>query len=401
MTSGGKESGMKGPVYLDNAATTPIREEALEAMMDAYAGVFGNSSSVHAVGQAARKALEDAREEFADCMGADAEEIVFTSGGTESDNLAIRGRAMAARGKGDHIITCLTEHHAVLHCCRALEDEGFRVTYLPVDSRGIIDLDQLRGALDERTVLVSIMLANNETGALQPLEEISGIARERGVTVHCDAVQAVGKVPLDVNHLGVDLLSISGHKFHGPKGVGALYIRKGVEVAPLLHGGRHERGLRPGTVNVPGIVGMTRALSLAVRELEETAAYLRELRDMLEAGITRNIEGVYRNGDADHSLPNVLNMSFEDADGESLLLNLDLMGVAVSTGSACTSGSTEPSHVLMAMGVPPRLAQCSLRFSLGRANRRKEIEYVVDILPGIVERIREVARADPRAEMQA
>ena len=389
---------MKRSIYLDNSATSPIREEALEAMVDAYSNAFGNSSSVHAFGQAAQKVIEDTREEFAGCIGAESEEIIFTSGGTESDNLAIRGVVMAARKKGGHIITCSTEHHAVLHCCQALEEEGYDVTYLPVDSEGIIDLDQLREALNERIVLISIMLANNETGTLQPLKEISGIAREQGIIVHSDVVQAVGKIPLDVNELGVDMLSFSGHKFHGPKGVGALYIRKGVEVTPLLQGGHHERGLRPGTMNVPGIVGMTRALKLDTEELEETGAYLRELKEILASGITRNIKGVYRNGSIEHSLPNILNVSFEGADGESLLLNLDLMGVAVSTGSACTSGSTEPSHVLLAMGIPPRLAQCSLRFSLSRINRREEIDYVIDILPEIVEKIRDVAYVIPGAD---
>jgi cysteine desulfurase len=391
---------MGKPIYLDNSATTPIRNEALEAMIDTYTNVFGNSSSVHAFGQAARKTLEDAREEFADCIGAGAEEVIFTSGGTESDNLAIRGAAMAARNKGNHIITSGTEHHAVLHCCQALEREGFRVTYLPVDSVGIIDLDGLRDTLDEHAILISIMLANNETGTLQPVEEIGRIARERGIIVHSDVVQAAGKMPLDVKDLGVDLLSFSGHKFYGPKGVGALYIRKGTDVIPQLHGGRHERGLRPGTMNIPGIVGMTRALKLATEELEGTRKYLGELKERLAAGIMESIDRVHRNGGIEHSLPNILNMSFEDADGESLLLNLDMMGVAVSTGSACTSGSTEPSHVLLAMGIQPRLAQCSLRFSLGRANRREEIDYLINILPEIVKRIRDVAYVSMRVDNQ-
>jgi len=391
---------MGKPIYLDNSATTPIRNEALEAMIDTYTNVFGNSSSVHAFGQAARKTLEDAREEFADCIGAEAEEVIFTSGGTESDNLAIRGAAMAARNKGNHIITSGTEHHAVLHCCQALEREGFRVTYLPVDSGGIIDLDGLRDTLDEHAILISIMLANNETGTLQPVEEIGRIARERGIIVHSDVVQAAGKMPLDVKDLGVDLLSFSGHKFYGPKGVGALYIRKGTDVIPQLHGGRHERGLRPGTMNIPGIVGMTRALKLATEELEGTRKYLGELKERLAAGIMESIDRVHRNGGIEHSLPNILNMSFEDADGESLLLNLDTMGVAVSTGSACASGSTEPSHVLLAMGIQPRLAQCSLRFSLGRANRREEIDYLINILPEIVKRIRDVAYVSMRVDNQ-
>ena len=353
---------MRKGIYLDNSATTPIREEALDAMVAAYRDVFGNSSSVHTFGQAARKALEDAREEFAACMGADAQEIIFNSGGTESDNLAIRGAAMAARDKGDHIVTCVTEHHAVLHCCQAMEREGFRVTYLPVDGSGSIDLNELRETLDESTILVSIMLANNETGALQPVREISRIAHERGILVHSDAVQAAGKIGLDVGEIGADLLSFSGHKFYGPKGVGALFVKNGTEIIPQLQGGHHERGLRPGTMNVPGIVGMSRALSLATQELDETGKYLAGLRDALAVGIMNRIEGVRRNGAGENSLPNILNLSFEGAEGEALLLNLDMMGVAVSTGSACTSGAVEPSHVLLAMGIPARAAQCSLRF---------------------------------------
>lgn len=382
---------MTGKIYLDNAATTPLREEALQAMVAAYRECFGNSSSVHAFGRTAHEALEAAREEFAGSVGARPQEIVFTSGGTESDNLAIRGAALAARDRGDHIVTCATEHHAVLHCCRALEREGFRVTYLPVASDGTVDLDLFRQALGERTVLASIMLANNETGALQPVREMSRMARERGVLFHCDAVQGAGKTTLDVEDIGADLIAFSGHKFYGPKGVGALYVREGTALVPLMQGGHHEGGLRPGTVNVPAIVGMARALRLATDELEETTLRLGELRERLAAGIMGGIEGVRRNGVAERSLPNILNLSFEGADGEALLLALDMAGVAVSTGSACTSGDVEPSHVLLAMGVPPHVARCSLRFSLGRFNTAEEIERVVDLLPGIVARIREVA----------
>ena len=304
---------MRSQIYLDNSATTAIREEALEAMVCTYRDCFGNSSSVHAFGQTARKALEDARKEFASCMGAKAEEIVFTSGGTESDHLAIRGAAMAHRAMGNHIITCATEHHAVLYTCQALERDGFRVTYLPVDGGGTIILDRLREAIGGDTILVSIMLANNETGALQPLGEISRIARERGIIVHSDAVQAAGKMPLDVQDIGADLLSFSGHKFYGPKGVGALYIRNGTAILPQLQGGHHEGGMRPGTMNVPGIVGMSTALRLAIGELEEMRSYLGKLRDRLAAGIMQRIEGVRRNGGSENSLPNILNLSFEGA----------------------------------------------------------------------------------------
>lgn len=382
---------MKRLIYLDNSATTPIREEALRTMVETYREAFGNSSSVHLFGQNARRILEDAREEFAYCIGAQPEEIVFTSGGMESDNLAIRGVALAARRIGNHIITSQTEHHAVLHCCQALEKEGFKVTYLPVNEQGLVDLDLLRESIREETILITIMTANNETGVLQPISEISRLAREKGVVFHTDAVQAAGKIPLDVDELGADLVSFSGHKFYGPKGVGALFIRKGTPIQPIMQGGHHETGMRPGTVNVPGIAGMTRALSATVAELEETAPRLRKLTEMLATGIMERIPGVYRNGCAESSLPNVLNLSFEGADGESLLLGLDMEGVAVSTGSACTSGSVEPSHVLLAMGVPARLAQCSLRFSLGRENTEEEIAYVLEVLPGIVERIRRIS----------
>lgn len=383
-------------VYLDNSATTPIREEALQAMVEAYHRTYGNSSSLHLFGRTAHRVLEESREEFASCIGAKPEEIIFTSGGTESDNLAIRGVALAVRDIGNHIITSRTEHHAVLHCCRALEEEGYEVTYLPVDARGIVDLELLDASIRDETVLVSIMTANNETGALQPVAEIAQLAREKGVLFHSDAVQAAGKLPLDVDKLGADLVSFSGHKFYGPKGVGALFIRKGTPIRPIMQGGHHEAGMRPGTVNVPGIAGMARALSLAVREVGETSRRLGELREILETGIKERIPGVRRNGDPEHALPNILNLSFEDADGESLLLELDMAGVAVSTGSACTSQDAEPSHVLLAMGVPPRLAQCSLRFSLGRYNVVQDIEYVLEVLPGIVERIRRICR--PRTQ---
>jgi len=382
---------MRRRVYLDHAATTPIREEALQAMVDTYRRAFGNSSSVHLYGQEARKALEEAREEFASRIGARPEEIVFTAGGTESDNLAIKGVAMAAREVGNHIITSAVEHHAVLHCCQELEREGFEITYLPVDRRGLVDLERLRASIREETVLITVMTANNETGTLQPIREIARLARERGVLLHTDAVQAAGKTRLDVDELGADLVSFSGHKFYGPKGVGALFIREGTPIRPIMQGGHHERGLRPGTVNVPAIVGMAKALSATLSELEETHSRLRALTEMLAAGIMERIPGVYRNGSAEDSLPNVLNLSFEGADGESLLLGLDVEGIAVSTGSACTSGSVEPSHVLLAMGVPPHLAQCSLRFSLGRGNTEEDIDYVLEVLPGIVERIRRIS----------
>lgn len=382
---------MRRRIYLDSAATTPIREEALQAMVGAYRNAFGNSSSVHLFGQEAHRLLEESREEFAACIGARPEEVVFTGSGTESDNLAIRGVALAVREVGRHIITSQTEHHAVLHCCQELEKEGFRVTYLPVDGRGLVDLEALRENIEADTVLISVMTANNETGALQPVREIARIARERGVLFHTDAVQAAGKMPLHVDDLGADLVSFSAHKFYGPKGVGALFIRKGTPIRPIMQGGHHEKGLRPGTVNVPGIVGMARALSTTVEEMEEVLPRLRQLRDELAEALMEEVPGVHRNGDPETSLPHILNLSFEGADGESLLLALDMEGVAVSTGSACTSGSVEPSHVLLAMGVPPRLAQCSLRFSLGRYTTEEDIQHVIRVLPGIVERIRRIS----------
>jgi cysteine desulfurase len=382
---------MQKKVYLDNAATTMVCEEALEAMVEAYRRGLGNSSSVHAFGQEARNLLEDCRERFAACIGARPGEIIFTGGGTESDNLALRGIALARRKEGNHIITSAVEHHAVLHCCEALEKEGFRVTYLPVDGDGVVDLDALERALDDETILVSVMLANNETGTLQPLEKIVETASGRGVPVHTDAVQAVGKIPLDVRELGVDLLSVSGHKFHGPKGVGALYVREGLEIMPIMQGGHHEKGLRPGTVNYPAVAGMTRALELALREREEAVSRWISLKRTLVEVMEERIEGVVVNGDVGKTLPNILNVGFPGADGESLLLALDMRGIAVSTGSACTSGAPEPSHVLLAMGVRPEVARCSLRFSMGWTTTGEEVEYVLDVLPGVVRRIREVS----------
>ena len=382
-------------VYLDNAATTPMRQEAMEEMVAVYRDCFGNSASVHSFGREARRCLERARTEVAGALGADPEEILFTSGGTESDNLAIKGVAWALRERGRHIVTSAVEHHAVLHCCEALEKEGFEVTYLPVDRHGRVDPGDVERALRKDTILLSVMLANNETGVIQPLEEISKMARERDIPVHTDAVQALGKVPVDVRKLGVDLLSISGHKFHGPKGVGALYVRRGTKLSPIFHGGGHERGLRPGTVNVPSIAAMARALSLAVAEMEEIAAKLSFLREKLYRGVVERIEDVRVNGPSPGEpvpcLPNILNLSFLGAEGEALLMALDMEGIAVSTGSACSSGDVEPSHVLLAMGVPPEVARCGIRFSLGRHNTEEEIEQVVEVLPRLVERIRSIS----------
>jgi len=375
-------------IYLDHAATTPVRQEVLDAMLPYFSEIFGNASSIHLGGQRARKALENARRVITGCIGADLNEVFFTSGGTESDNLAIKGVAHANKTKGVHLITTKIEHHAVLNCCKSLEKEGFEITYLPVDQSCIVLLPALEEAIRPDTVLISVMLANNETGTLQPVSEIAAIARKRGVLFHTDAVQAVGKIPVKVNELGIDLLSISGHKIYGPKGIGALYIRKGTRISPLLHGGHHERQMRAGTENIPAIVGLAKALELAQAELPSTIKHLTGLRDRLEQGIREKISHVYINGHPIQKLPNILNVSFEFIDGERLLIDLDTRGIAVSTGSACTVGATQPSHVLQAMGLKPTLVQGSIRFSLGRENTESEIDFVIDSLVEIVSQLR-------------
>jgi len=378
-------------VYLDHAATTPVRPEVLEEMLPYFSGTFGNASSVHMFGQEARKALEDARAAIAYAIGANPLEIHLTSGGTESANLAVKGVARAGRDKGNHLITSQIEHHAVLNCFAALADEGFDVTYLPVDASGIVSPDALAEAIREDTILISVMAANNETGTLQPIEEMGEIAKRRGVPFHSDAVQAIGKVPVDVQALHVDLLSISGHKVYAPKGIGALYVRMGTRIDPLFHGGHHERGKRPGTENVAAAVGLARAIGLAVGEMRHGSQYLAALRNRLERGLRGRIPGTRVNGDPRRRLPNILNMSFAPVAGEALLLALDMRGIAVSTGSACTSGLLEPSHVLQAMGVEPGVAQGSLRFSLGRGNTKDEIDFVVESLTEIVARLHRTA----------
>lgn len=375
-------------IYFDHNATTPVRKEALEAMLPFYQGTFGNPSSVHGFGRDARKRLEDAREKVAAAIKAGPEEIIFTGGGTEADNLAVQGVAYANRAKGNHIVTSRIEHHAVLHACEYLETLGFAVTYLPVKRNGMVEPAEVAKAIGKKTILVTIMTANNETGTLQPIKEIAKLTHSKGVLFHTDAVQALGKVPLDVKKLGVDLLSLSGHKVYGPKGVGALYIRKGTKVQPLAQGGHHEGGKRAGTENVAGIVGFATACELAIAELPEESARLRILRNRLCSGIGRKIDHVRLNGDASRRLPNTLNMSFQYVEGEAIVLGMDMKGVAVATGSACTSGTLEPSHVLKAMGVPPALAQGSIRFSLGRSNTLDEIEYTIKALSAVVKRLR-------------
>jgi cysteine desulfurase len=347
---------------------------------------------VHRFGRDARKAVEEARGKLASLLGAGKpDEIVFTSGGTESDNLAIRGVAHALKDKGNHIITSSIEHQAVGNTCRFLEKNGYAVTYLPVDRCGVVDLDALKNAVTDKTILVSIMMANNEVGTIEPIRKISEITREKGITLHTDAVQTVGKIELDVKDLGIDLLSASAHKFYGPKGIGALYVKKGTKMTPMQTGGHHEKNRRAGTENVPGIVGMGKAAQIAQEDMPAESRRVSALRDRLHKGIEERIKEVKLNGHPTERLPNTCNISFEYLEGESIILNLDMEGVGVSTGSACTSGSLEPSHVLTAMGVSAQTAQGSIRFSLGRINTEKEIDYVLEKLPPIIERLRKMS----------
>jgi cysteine desulfurase len=376
-------------IYLDYAATTPVDPEVLEAMMPYYTDSFGNPSSIHWFGRENRKAVEDARAVIATQLGAGApNEIIFTGSGSESDNMAIRGVAAANREKGDHIITSSIEHHAVYDTCRALEKEGFHVTYLPVDAAGLVDPEDVVKAITPGTILVTIMHANNEVGTIQPIAEIGKILRERKILFHTDAVQAVGNIPLDLRELSVDLLSLAAHKFYGPKGVGALYVRRGVRVNPLIYGGAQERNRRAGTENIPGIVGMAKALELANKDLESQVKRLTQLRDYLIDRVLDEFECVRLNGDRVRRLPGNANFSFEFIEGESLLLNLDLKGIAASSGSACTSGSLEPSHVLLAMGICHEIAHGSLRLTLGKSTTREQIDYVLEVLPEIVTKLR-------------
>ncbi len=385
-------------IYLDYNATTPLHPGVLEAVLPYYKSVFGNASTIYSFGQEARKAIDDAREALACLIGAEPEEIVFTSGGTEADNFALKGVASALKGKGGHTITSSIEHHAVLFACKYLEKMGKKITYLPVDRYGWLDPDRVKEAITNETILISIIHANNEIGTIEPIAEIGKIARECGVYFHTDAVQTVGKIPIDVNELGMDLLSLSAHKFYGPKGVGALYVRKGTKIHPLIHGGEQERKRRAGTENVPGIVGLGEASKIAGKEMKQEYSHVKKLRDELENKIKDNIDYIRFNGHPTERLPNTSNVSFEFIEGESLVLNLDLKGIAASTGSACASGSLEPSHVLSAVGVPPAIAQGSIRFSLGRENKEEDIDYTVENLVEIVGRLREMSPLFPEKE---
>ena len=386
---------MSNVIYMDNAATTATRPEVLEAMLPYFTQTFGNPSSIHGVGREARKAVEAARKQVADAIGAEAREVYFSAGGSESDNWAIRLGCEAMQKKGKHIITSAIEHHAVLHTCQAMEKEGFRVTYLPVDEFGMVSVADVEAAICDDTALITIMMANNEIGTLQPIKEIAEIAKAKGVLFHTDAVQAIGAIPVDVKELGVDMLSMSGHKFHGPKGIGALYVRKGIKMSNLIHGGAQERGFRAGTENLPAIVGIGKAIELAVAELPAYAAKMIKLRDRLIDGLTERIPEIRLNGHRTQRLPGNVNISIRYLEGESILMRLDLAGIEASSGSACTSGSLDPSHVLLAIGLPHEIAHGSLRLSLGMENTEEEVETVLDKLPGIVANLRAMSPLTP------
>jgi len=374
-------------IYLDYNATTPVDREVLDAMLPYFSGSFGNASSIHSAGQRGRAAVDAARESVATLLGAKPSEIVFTCGGTEADNLALFGTVAHCVQPRKHMVTTAIEHHAVLNCAEALEKQGVDVTYVPAGRDGIVDPDEIREAIRPETVLISVMLANNETGTIQPIEEIGRIAAEEDIYFHCDAVQAAGKLPLDVNRLGMDLLSISAHKIYGPKGAGALYVRTGTELEPIFHGGHHERDRRPGTENVPGLVGLGKAADLAIKNLTSDAARMAALRDKFESALL-SLPGVHINGDPHHRVANTCNLSFDAAGGEALVIALDLQGISCSTGAACSSGAVAPSHVLTAIGLSPERARSSLRFSLGRPTTPEEIDRAIGIIPAVVERLR-------------
>jgi cysteine desulfurase len=375
-------------VYLDHAATTPTHPEAAKAMLPYFTDVFGNPSSIYSCGREARGAVEEARTKVAELIGARSEEIIFTGGGTEADNHALKGVAYANERKGNHIITTSIEHNAVLEVCKFLERRGFKITYLPVDEYGLVAPDDVKRAITDRTILISVMHANNEVGTIEPVEEIGKIAREAGVYFHTDAVQTVGHIPVNVDELKADLLAISAHKFYGPKGVGALYVREGTRLVSLMHGGGQEKKCRAGTENVPAIVGLGKAVELAGQEMGKEAERLAHLRDKLIKGLLEKIDNIRLNGHPTRRLPNNVNVSVDFVEGESLLLNLDLEGICASTGSACGLASPEPSHVLLALGLPPEQAHGSLRFTLGRENTEADVERVLEVLLGIVARLR-------------
>lgn len=382
-------------IYMDYAATTPTAPEVLEEMKKYFCDQFGNPSSLHSFGQRARRAIESAREKIARFLNASPDEIIFTSGGTESNNFALKGIAYANQNKGRHIITTAIEHHSVLESCKFLQSQGFDVTYLRVDKYGFVDPEEVKRAIRDDTILISVMHANNEIGTIQPVKEIAEIAKEKGIYFHTDAVQSFGHLKIDVQTFKVDLLSASAHKFYGPKGVGFLYIRKGTRILPFMHGGEHERGMRASTHNVPGIVGMGKAVELCERMMDEENRYLALLRDKLIVAISEKIEDAVLNGPPAHKpefsekrLANNVNFAFKYIEGESLVLHLDMKGVAASTGSACSSESLEPSHVLLAIGLSPEIAHGSLRLTLGRYTKEEDVDYVLEVLPEVVNKLR-------------
>lgn len=384
-------------VYLDNSATTRVDDEVVAAMLPYLTQDFGNASSTHQWGQRAKQAIEEARHQVAQALNATAPEIVFLSGGTESDNLAIKGVAQAYAGKGRHIVTSQIEHPAVLNTCAHLESLGWRVTYLPVYREGVVRMEDVREALTDETVLISIMHVNNEIGTIQPIGEIGRLVKERRAAgqshlfLHTDAVQSIGKIPVDVRELGVDLLSLTGHKIHGPKGVGALFVRRGVRLQSQLHGGHHERDRRAGTESVPLIVALGKAMELAIKHLPERMEMTGQWRDDLEARLFERIPYLTRNGDPERRVPHISNLNFDFVEGEGLQISLDLKGIGVSTGSACSSGSTEPSHVLVAIGLSQETGYGTLRFSFSKDNSREDVEYVAEVLPNIVEKLRQLS----------
>lgn len=382
-------------IYMDNSATTPIRREVVEEMLPYMTENFGNPSSIYEIGKISKHAIDKARVKVANALGAEENEIYFTSGGTESDNWAIKGIAFANRNKGKHIITSSIEHHAVLHTCAWLEGQGFEVTYLPVDKYGMVSPEEVKKAIRDDTILISIMLANNEIGTIQPVEEIGKITKENRIYFHTDAVQAIGHIPIDVKKMNIDLLSLSGHKFEGPKGCGALYIRKGTKIDTLLHGGAQERKRRAGTENVPAIVGLGKAIELATAKIEESNKNLLELREHFIRGLLK-IPKTHLNGHPTQRLANNVNVTFEYIEGESLLLLLNANGIFASTGSACNSSSLEPSHVLTACGVPHEIVHGSLRLSLGRMNSKKDVDRVLEVLPEIVQKLRNMSPLTPK-----
>ncbi|WP_423893417.1 cysteine desulfurase NifS [Filifactor alocis] len=378
-------------VYMDNSATTAVKQEVLDQMMPIFTEIYGNPSSIHQAGQIAKVYVDKARMQVASLLNASLDEIYFTAGGSESDNWALKGVAEKYRKKGNHIITTKIEHHAILHTCEYLEKQGYEVTYLDVDEYGVVDLEQLKKSITDQTILISVMFANNEIGTIQPIEEIGKIAKERKILFHTDAVQAIGNVDIDVHKLNIDMLSMSGHKIHAPKGIGVLYIRKGLILPNLIHGGAQERKRRAGTENVPGIVGLGKACEIAKQHMENHIAHCTKLRDRLIEKVTQKIPYTLVTGSLEHRLPGLASFCFKYIEGEALLLSLDMKGIAGSSGSACTSGSLDPSHVLMALGLKHEIAHGSLRLSLSDFNTEEEVDYVVEELAVIVQRLRNMS----------